>query len=250
MVVVYAIFLLLHLGLTVYFYLTGTDSAFLNYFYNVLITFFVLAPFVQGFFYNKKYPELKPIIIPLQVSNLLFATALYIWFYYNVTGSNIPYPSLADLFFLLYYPINLISLYFLARQTKIKWTAGFVINTFFVFFILAGISTVFLSNQSIDFSDPLLIITLNLIYPILDALLVAFGLSILRSQRNFGYRYLFYYLFGYVFLGFADIIFAYQTSAGTYWNGNIADLLYATAHMFIALGTYFLPTIAVKTEQS
>lgn len=250
MLVVYAILFALHLGLTIWFYVSGTNTETINYIYNILITSFVLIPFFQGILYVKKYPELKKIILPLQISNLLFAAALYIWFYYNITGNETPYPSLADLFFLLYYPINLTSLYYLTRQTKIKWTISFIVSTFLVFVILAGISTAFLSNQSINFNSSPVVIILNLIYPILDALLVAFGLIILRSQRNFGYRYLFFYVFGYVFLGFADVIFAYQTNTGIYWNGNIADLLYATAHMFIALGTYFLPTIAVKTEQS
>ncbi|OGD84177.1 hypothetical protein A2572_03435 [Candidatus Collierbacteria bacterium RIFOXYD1_FULL_40_9] len=243
MLLVYAILFLLHIILTVWFYLSGTNTEFVNYFYNILITLFVIIPFVQGIFYNKKHPELKPIIVPLQISNLLFAAALYIWFYYNITGNEIPYPSIADLFFIMYYPINLISLFYLTRQTGVKWTSGSIINTFLIFIFLSAISTIFLSNQSIDFSAPVLVIILNLIYPVLDSLLTAFGVTIMRSQKNFGYRYLFFYVFGYAFLGFADVIFAYQTNAGIYWNGNIVDLLYALGHMSIALGTNFLPTI-------
>ncbi len=248
MLVVYTIFLLLHISLTVWFYLSGTNTQFINYFYNVLITLFVIAPFIHGIFYNKKYPELKKIILPLQVSNILFATALYTWFYYNIAGREIPYPSLADLFFLLYYPASLISLFFLTRQTSVKWTIGSTVSTFFIFTFLSAICTMFLANQSVDFNAPLLMVVLNLIYPILDSLLIAIGVTILRSQRSFGYRYLFFYVFGYVFLGFADVIFAFQSSAGTYWNGNIADMLYALAHMSIALGTFFLPTITNKNQ--
>lgn len=250
MLVVYAILFLLHIGLTGWFYISGTNTELINYYYNILITSFVIIPFVQGFFYNKKYPNLSKIIAPLQVSNLLFASALYIWFYYNISGNEIPYPSLADLFFLLYYPINFISLIFLTRQTGTKWSVGSIISTFLIFLCLSIISTLFLSNQSIDFTAPPLIIVLNLIYPILDSLLIAMGITIMRSQKNFGYRYLFFYVFGYIFLGFGDVIFAYQTNSDHYWNGNIVDLLYATAHMSIALGTYFLPTIANKDQQS
>ncbi len=250
MLVVYGLFFLLNLGLTIWFYLSGVHTNFVNYFYNNLITFFVIAPFIQGFFYIKKFIELKSIIIPLQISNILFASALYIWFYYNITGNEIPYPSLADFFFVAYYPFNLASLYFLTRQTGVKWTVGSMINTFLIFIFLASICTLFLSNQSIDFKASPLVIVLNLIYPILDSLLIAFGVTILRSQKTFGYRYLFFYVFGYVFLGFADVIFAYQTNANLYWNGNIADLLYSVAHMSIALGTYFLPSITNHHQQS
>jgi hypothetical protein len=214
------------------------------------LTLFVITPFIQGFFYIKKYPNLVKIIAPLQVSNLLFAIALYTWFYFNVTGNEIPYPSLADLFFLLYYPANFISLIFLTRQTGTKWSVGSTISTFLIFLFLAAISTLFLSSQSIDFTSPPIVVFLNLIYPILDSLLIAMGITIMRSQKNFGYRYLFFYVFGYIFLGFGDVIFAYQTNANLYWNGNAVDLLYAIAHMSIALGTFFLPTITNKGQTS
>lgn len=244
MLAIYAIFFLIHLGLTAWFYLSGTKTEFINYFYNLLITLFTITPFIQGIFYNKKYPKLRQIIIPLQISNLFFTAAMSIWFYFNVTGNKIPYPSVADLFFVLYYPICMLSLYFLNRQTGTKWTIGSTISTILIFILLSVISSLFLNNQSIDYSAPVIVIILNLIYPILDSLLIAFGITILRSQNNFGYKYLFLYVFGFVFIGFGDVIFAYQTNASVYWNGNVTDLLFATAHMFIALGTNYLPTIA------
>lgn len=249
MILAYLLFLLLHIVATTYFYVFGIHTSILNYAYNILITLFVIAPFIQGFFLNFKYPKLKPIVIPLQISNLFFASALYIWFYFNVTGQEIPYPSLADLFFVLYYPVNIISLFYLAKKSGVVWSISSIINIFLIFIVLAGISVVFISDQPIDFNQPILVVILNLIYPVLDSLLVSIGVTILRAQKNNQYRYFFYYIFGYVFLLFADNLFAYQTNNEIYWNGNVVDLLYGVAHMCIALGTNYLPTMATKTEE-
>lgn len=234
---------MLHILATIYFYLSGIHDSIFNYFYNVTITSIVLIPSIQAFFYIPKYPTLKKILLPLAFSNILFSAALYIWFYYNVTGSEIPYPGVADIFFLLYYPANILSLIFLSKHTRINWKIESYISFFIVFSVLATMITAFLIQNAIDLSAPTIIVFLNLAYPILDALLIATGLTIMRNQNSLSYKYVFLYVFGYIFIGIADTLFSYQSSIGNYWNGNFVDLFYAVAHALIGLGTLYLPSL-------
>lgn len=240
---VYFLLLLTHFFFTVWFYITTTTNSSLNYGYNLLITTFVILQIYQGFKYLKIYPELKKIIIPIQIGNALFAIALYIWYYYNITGQEIPYPGLPDLFFMLYYPATIYSLIQISKHAKSIWNFGSIVTVILFSITLAGASSFFLLNQAVDLSQSTLLISLNIIYPILDALLAAISIAILRSQTSLNQHYFFLFIFGFVFLGFADVLFAYQTNHETYWNGSVVDLFYGICHMSISLGFYFLPKI-------
>ncbi len=240
---IYPIVFLVHLFITLYFYVTNTYDSNLNYFYNVSQTALIILPTVVSLRYRQQFPRLRPLLTPLIISNIFFASAFYLWFYYNISGIPTPFPSLADVFFLLFYPANIWALIQLKKLTETTWSSESWISFIATFLILKTLSLGFLLSQAVDPTDSWIMILLNLLYPLLDCFIAALGLTILRSQSHLGYRYLFFYVFGYLFLGFSDTLFSFQTNHDYYWNGSLVDLLFVLSYTLIALGTHYLPTL-------
>lgn len=192
--------------------------------------------------YRSRYPTLRPILHTAILSNICIIVAQSIWFYFNVSGIEIPYPSLADFFFLLFYPTNAYLLLCLTRHTQPPWTLSTWSTLLLLILVFGGLIFVFLSTN-LDFSLSLPVLILNLTYPLCDAILAALGVTLLRHQPTLGYRYLFLFVFAYIFIAIADVIFSLHSTGGLYWNGNFVDLIYATSYFILALGVYYFPAL-------
>lgn len=169
----------------------------------------------------------------LALSSLCFFSANTAWFYFNLYFENaIPYPSIADLLWLAFYLFSLISatLIFVSQKPKIENLFEIIFITIIVFFPLHSFMT-----QNLLPSFSVFIDVLNFLYPLLDAFLVAIFLTILRNNPV-AQSVSLPFLFSFLFFTIADALFAYQTSAQNYWNGNVTDLIFALASLLFCLG--------------
>ncbi|KKS41660.1 MAG: Membrane protein [Candidatus Gottesmanbacteria bacterium GW2011_GWB1_43_11] len=171
-----------------------------------------------------------------------------VWSFYNfVLHLEVPYPSLADLGFAGAVPLWAIGMYYLSQATGAKFSLrrlrGRVL--LIVLPIIAAIASyyflfVIARNSSFEVEGGLLKIFLDFYYPIGDWVILTlsfllFGLSFKYLGGKFKWP-VFITILGFIVMFLADFSFSYTTTVGTYYNGNISDLLFAIALFVISFG--------------
>ena len=172
-----------------------------------------------------------------------------VWtFYVLVLNVDVPYPSLADLFYIISWPLWGAGLYYLGTAAGIKFKLRsksslipiatlpllMIAFSYYLIIVLAR-GGVFIDNQD------LLKTMFDLAYPFLDAIIVAeifliFGLTFKQVQKRYRTP-LTFLLLGILTNYVADFMFSYSTTNGTFYDGSVVDMLFASAMFFIAIGT-------------
>lgn len=172
-----------------------------------------------------------------------------IWSYYNFfLNEPAPYPSLADIGFapsIFFYGLGAV---YLSRATGAKYGLRNPIAKIFV--VIAPVVLLVISyylfiviargGVIIPEGDPLLKAIFDIVYPLGDFL--GLTISVLVSGLSFKYfggRFIFdifSILAGLAVMTFADAIFSYTTTVGTYYNGNFGDLMLTTGLFLLTFG--------------
>lgn len=238
------ILLLVNLVFCAWLYTLPSHDTPINYLYNLAYGLnFLLATYVSISFLIKCRVH-RTIHLIMMLGSLSFFIAQLIWVYYNlILHSPIPYPGLADLFWVLFYPLTALGGYLIMRDIKIIFTWERLLEMAVSFGIIFFIIYSFLIINNVQENLPLFTQLLNLSYPFFDALLLTMTLTAIRSQQGQLQPLLLYFIFAFITLAFGDTLFAYQTTLETYWNGNIVDAVYALAGYFYAMGIVSLPNL-------
>jgi len=172
----------------------------------------------------------------------------FVWSFYNfILHQEMPYPSLADLGYTLAVPLWAIGIFYLSKATGAKFSLRQlkgrallivlpIIATIFSYYFLFVIAR----DSSFTVEGGLLKIFLDFYYPLGDWVILTmsfllFGLSLKYLGGRFRLP-VFITLLGFVVMFLADFSFSYTTTVGTYYNGNISDLLFAAALFTISFG--------------
>jgi len=175
-----------------------------------------------------------------------------IWSYYNffeVVAA--PYPSLADIVFapsIFFYGLGAI---FLAKATgakfglRNKYSKVFTIIAPFVMLAVCYYVLIIVARGGVLIPDgdgeTMLKVILDIVYPVGDFLsltvaIIVSGLSFKYLGGKFQADIIFILLgLGIMFL--ADTAFSYTTTVGTYYNGNVGDMLLTLGLFSITFGT-------------
>ena len=232
---------------------SGEKTSFYNLLYSFLFSLVPLIGGLIGMFKSKIWGRFKSAvgkaIFFISLGLFLWGSGSMVWSYYNFfLGEPAPYPSLADLGFapsIFFYGLGAI---FLAKATGAKY--GLRNNFAKVFVTLAPLVllafsyyllvTVARGGVLVPEGETGLKTILDLAYPLGDflALTIAVIISGL-SFRYLGGRYLFdiiSILLGLAVMTFADAVFSYTTTVGTFYNGQFGDLLLTLGLFFITFG--------------
>ncbi len=217
-----------------------------NYSINLLYSLFFFIGAITAFIKSSKIENnknLKKSALFFGIGNSFYGIGLLIWSYYNIVLKvDMPYPSWADASFLVFYPGIIAGIIFLIKAVGEKITRKMLLEGLIVFLIFFGLLYQFIYQNSagISFFDPTNM--LNFIYLMADSLLTAAALIVLRTEEGISkHPYILYFVFGFIMLATADTIFSYNSAVGTYWNGDISDLLFAVSGFLTAIGFTFLP---------
>jgi diguanylate cyclase (GGDEF)-like protein len=174
-------------------------------------------------------------------SVLVFAIADAIWAILELGLSEPPFPSLADLFYLIYYPLLLAGVLLLpeeptTREEKIKKVldAGVVMVAAFLVFWNFLIGPVVASNA--DY--PLLEQAILLAYPVGDLVLLWALLRIIyRSSEQHEENEVPAFLLAasLVMMIIADCVYTYQALLDTYSSGGILDVCWRASILMMGL---------------
>lgn len=225
----------------------------INLMWGIGINFIPTFGSLFGLYTSKHWGGIKSAvgkaIIFLSFGTLSWAIGNWIWAYYNFFLSNeIPYPSLADVGYILAIPLWAFGIFSLSKATgarvslrKLGGRVFFVllpvvatIFSYYFLFVIARKSTFDWQNASI------LKMFFDLAYPVGDWVILTLSFLIWGlSLKYLGGRYkwpVFITLLGFVVMFLADFSFSYTTTINTYFNGSYPDLLFAFAMFVISFG--------------
>ncbi len=234
----------------------GADkTTFLHYWFNAGYGLIYLVAGILGVVYAKRIglsSVFGKAFAFIGASLVSYGVAQFIWFFYNFfLNVETPFPSVADVFFLLFFVLISTGFLFLLNNFKQSITketiAQFALMIPVVFII--ALSTIFRP----DFSSDLTFWqnTLNIIYPVSDTILLCIILIMLTiSGGYFRSTVIFFAVAGMAQL-IADFIFTLDTANGSYWNGGLADLVFTVAsYLFLLSLVYFMQKMIQEPAQA
>ena len=162
-----------------------------------------------------------------------------LWAILELGFNQNPFPSVADVFYLIFYPIFALGIYYLPRfsptrseKLKIFIDMGIIIITVgLIFWTFLIIPT--LSNQ-----ENLFAAIVSVIYIVGDFLLLFVLLRMLYSKFDENYGPALFLGMGILVLIFTDTIFAFQTLNGTYISGGLLDTGWILSFILIGLAAF------------
>jgi hypothetical protein len=166
-----------------------------------------------------------------------FAWAVYALWY----STPIPFPSLADGFWLVGYVPLLCAIAMQSWPFHQFLTSRKMLPVILAVFVLAGLLLValipptFSSEIGLDFVT----VVLSLAYPLLDVALLVIALPVLFlfGKGTFWRPFLFVTV-GLILTFLGDILFSWTTLNGTYYDGSYLELLFHWSYLTLAYGFY------------
>ena len=176
-----------------------------------------------------------------------YAAGMSLWFlgelvwaiYALLLNVPVPYPSIADIFWLAGYPFFFWALFVqvwpfkeaFSRRSKILGPLSMLV-------IAAGILSVLLpSILATEESLPSIIIAVA--YPVFDVFLLAVAVPVLLlfKQGKF-WKPIVFVILGIIMTLVGDLWFAFVTLTGSYFNGHPLEVLFLWSYLAFALGFY------------
>jgi len=171
----------------------------------------------------------------------LWALAETIWAVYSILGQDVPYPSLADLFWVVgYIPIG-IGLIARIRTVPIKPNRSQNLLILGISGFITLITILFYFVPVIQSFDPQQLVQsiLTLVYPLIDLFVIIIVLRLLFTYEagdyGFGWRLL---TLGFILMVASDFLFTYTSSKGLYYPdmkptviSRLVDVPYTTAYL-------------------
>lgn len=176
------------------------------------------------------------------ISCALLATAvgdLLFDFWY---GGNPPFPSAADVAYLLFYPFLYVGIVLLLRRRVSTFSATLWLDGLVAATAAAALGASVLVEVVVNSTHgSRLVVLTNMAYPIGDVLLLAllvFVFSVTRWRPGRAWALI---AAGLIFNTVGDGLFLYQTAVGTYQEGTYLDLAWPLSLVLIALAGWQRP---------
>jgi len=182
--------------------------------------------------------KLRPVHVGLFLSVSLWFLGELTWGIYEIVlRIEVPYPSVAEIFYLAGYVPVLLSIFRFMWLFKKLITPAKAAASGFTGLIILGLTTVFVLEPLYNSPTDFITKGFDLAYPILDAVvvvLVAMRFITFASTR-IGKPWL--WIFSGLFLqSIADILFSYGTLTGWYYSGHPIELLWLFGYLSLMLG--------------
>jgi diguanylate cyclase (GGDEF)-like protein len=214
----------------------GFDQFFNRYWYNALILLAAGSAVARAVMVRSE-----------RTASIAFAAGISSWavgeiLFDFVYAGDPPYPSVADVFYLLFYPACYIGMAILVRHRLSEFTPMVWFDGAMAAIAAAALGSAVLFEVVLNRTDGTTsVIVTNLAYPLGDILLLSgvagvFALTGWRPDRTWG-------LIGVALLAatIADGIFLYQTAVGSYAEGTILDALWPAAMLLLAAAVWQPP---------
>ncbi len=174
----------------------------------------------------------------LALAQIIYLIGDVVWFTIQARTGEQPFPSLADLFYLGFYPLFIIGLFLLpARKPSTGERLKISLDVAIVTVAATLLAWNFLIAPTLaDTSADWLLLALSAAYPVLD-LVLFFTLFMLlfRQMQLLDQRPLLLLELGVALIVFGDVVFTLQNLQGGYIAGGWSDRAYIAAYIIIGL---------------
>ena len=189
----------------------------------------------------------------LGASAMAWSLGQVVWTYYEVSGAAAPFPSFADIGYLLAVPLALAAVWTMSvRSSRSSWVVALLDALIIAGGLLAISWPLVLGPSWKDAaSSSTFELALTLAYPVGDLVVVsAVLLAIMRTDRNRDAIPLLPIAGGLIVLGVADSIFVWTTLQGTEQAVSVADLGWTAGYLILLLAAaqYPLPVASGRAE--
>lgn len=221
----------------VYLHLIPEKTTSLNYLYNLgyaLAFFLGSAISFVGFFGNPQKSSLGLTAFFLGLGGASYGFGLVIWFYYNsILNIEVPYPSLADFFFIVFIPLIAIGCIKLLAVVGGTVKSRYIIEGLILFALSLILIIGFVVQPDLSSDLPFITKVTNILYPVGDSILLTLAYIIFRISGGKIQKAATTLVFSLLFQVLGDIFFSIRTVNETYWNGDIADVFFALSATFL-----------------
>lgn len=244
----------------------GIENTNENYWYGIVEG---LLPFVAalfGFANARQWGGFKSVMgkaVGLLSTGLLtWGIGTIIFGYYNIVLQvQVPYPSLADAFYIISWPLWAVSMIYLSRATGVQFQLRTLIGkaVFLLIPIIVIIGSYYVlivvaRQGTLGLTENFLTNFFNLAYPIGDIViltiaLLIYGLSFKYLGGFFKWACIFV-LAGFVLNYIGDFSFVYLTTKGTYFVANWVDLVYTITFFCLSFGSTLMSPGLYSLNQS
>lgn len=177
----------------------------------------------------------------LSIGLLSYGVGDLLWLYYNLGGVEVPYPSFADVFYLVRVPLASYGLLMLLKNIELPIDLGTKRKLMLLPAAAFAVVFSFFALSRLADNVPALEKALNVAYPFGDVVVLSFSLGLLVLFRGSAMeRPVRTISFGFILLALADFAFSWAVSSGAYYTGSLVDGLHLLAFFFIGLGMYVI----------
>ncbi len=195
----------------------------------------------------RELPSLEKALHPA-LAQLSFLIGDVLWLIYEGILHIEPYPSLADLFYVVYYPLLLYGIFLFPRENKSKFDqTKRWLDAFIILLTTSMILWVYLIDPLVsDLGDATLLVKiLTIAYPagdiVLCAALLILSYNYPQDETNTPFVFL---IASIVVQIVADILFSIQTLAGTYVSGGWVDSGWVLSYLFLGVAAVIQSKVA------
>lgn len=231
---------------------TGHSSHVAGLYLQILLFIIPFLGAIVGFMNAKLWGGAKSAvgkaITYISLGTLTWSLGMLIWNYYIFLAKvEVPYPSLADVAFILSWPLWTLGVVYLSKATGVRYAlreAKGKVLLVIVPLIAIALSYYLLIEVArggvieLDASSGWKLF-FDLFYPIGSVIIFTMALAFFSLSSGFlGGKYKFpitILIVAFVINFFSDFLFSYTTTNETYFNGHMVDFLFATAMYLLAL---------------
>jgi len=248
---VYALSLIVSISVTILYVIGQADLEFMRIFSNIIFAPVAFAPVVVAFETSRRYgwefeSKLGRIWLMFLIGIFLWFLGEFVWAIY-VLGFKIdaPYPSVADVFYLLGYLPLICGFIMYLMQFRPALSLKTARLGLFIATVMIILTIAFLYRPIINSPEDSVIVSLDLLYTTLDLVILIFSAQIfvftLSYTSLFGgglWKALLFLVIGTILNAGADLLFSYLDLVGIYYEGNPSELLYLWSYIAFCLAFY------------
>ncbi len=214
---------------------SGADDAFNIWVYTGLIVFSAVACLARAA--TVRVDRVAWAI--LGVGLLFWSAGEATWSMYLSGLEEPPYPSIADAFYLAYYPLAYVAVILLVRSNIRDFARSLWLDGLIAALAVAALGTAVLFQAVLDATEGTsAAVATNLAYPLADILMVALILGVFALTGWRPGRMWLFLGFGMAVNAVADGIYLYEAAAGTYIEGTILDTLWPASTLLLAVAAW------------
>lgn len=216
-----------------------------NDYYGPISAIIYLYGAVYGLIHLKKYKlggRIAKAISLYSLGAIAYSTALFIWGYLVFVlpeDMELPYPSSADYFYLLFFPLCALGLMTTLKIYNLQITKKMTFTLIAGLLVAIAITGKYIGLPAFDFTESLNAGIINDAYIFADIILLWLAITTFIVAGGKITKGLFFVALSFLTQFIGDIFYTNQIVEETFWDGNYTDFIFTLSGLFISLAIVY-----------